>query len=85
MVALKTGVLLRMSAVMTGIKLGLKSTIIDKLGNFATMLGVVFQIQDDILNLTGNFIKNKGYNGEDITEVLKNNYIFYHINRKAIV
>jgi geranylgeranyl diphosphate synthase type 3 len=32
-------------------------------------MGVAFQIQDDLLNLEGEeFIKTKGYNGEDIHE-----------------
>jgi geranylgeranyl pyrophosphate synthase len=41
---------------------------VDKIGSYAETIGVAFQIQDDILNLTeGEFTDKKGL-GEDITE-----------------
>lgn len=70
MVSYKTGVLLRVSARMTSIVLGLDKDIQKKLGVFAERVGLAFQIQDDILNLVGEeFKKGKGYSGEDIHEV----------------
>jgi len=66
MCALKTGTLARMSAKI-GALLGNASKIqIRKLGKFAETIGIAFQIQDDIMNITN---KNWGKEyGDDITE-----------------
>ncbi|MEM2386262.1 MAG: polyprenyl synthetase family protein, partial [Candidatus Bathyarchaeia archaeon] len=43
--------------------------LVEKLGFFAESIGVAFQIQDDILDLTGaEFAERKGGRGQDITE-----------------
>jgi geranylgeranyl diphosphate synthase, type I len=42
---------------------------IDTLGKFGSSIGVAFQLQDDLLNITENQLSvNKGFIGEDITE-----------------
>ena len=69
MTAHKTGVLARLSSrlVCTYLNLDKRETAV--LARFAETMGVAFQIQDDLLNLEGEeFIKTKGYNGEDIHE-----------------
>lgn len=65
----KTGCLARFSAELAAI-LGNSSTAQrGKLGEFASALGVGFQIQDDILELTGKeFQRGKGLAGGDIHE-----------------
>jgi geranylgeranyl pyrophosphate synthase len=66
MCALKTGTLARMSAKL-GALLGNASKIqIRKLGKFAETIGVAFQIQDDIMNIT-NKKWGKDF-GDDISE-----------------
>ena len=41
----------------------------ERLGHFAESIGVAFQIQDDVLDLTGEeFAEKKGGRGQDITE-----------------
>jgi geranylgeranyl pyrophosphate synthase len=69
MCAWKTGTLARMAAKM-GAALGNASQeAIDAIGEYAEKIGIAFQIQDDILNLTGEeFAQKKGGPGEDITE-----------------
>lgn len=70
MTAHKTGVLARMCARLTGEAIGLKKDHIQKLTRFAEKIGVAFQIQDDVLNITGEeYVKTKGFSGEDIHEV----------------
>jgi geranylgeranyl pyrophosphate synthase len=42
---------------------------VEKLGRFAESIGVAFQMQDDILDITGEeFAEKKGGYGQDITE-----------------
>jgi len=69
MCAWKTGTLARMAAKM-GAALGNASDeAIEAIGEYAEKIGIAFQIQDDILNLTGEeFAEKKGGVGEDITE-----------------
>lgn len=68
MCAFKTGCLARMSAKIAAIIGGASDTQVDILGRLGESLGVVFQIQDDILNITESELsKLKGF-GEDITE-----------------
>lgn len=68
MCAYKTGVLARMAAKLGAYVGGGNERQIAELGRFGETLGVSFQIQDDILNLTGDeFAKGKG-RGEDIHE-----------------
>lgn len=68
MCAFKTGTLARLAAKLGVILGGGTEDQKNMLGNFAETIGVAFQIQDDILNLSGEtFAKKKGL-GEDIHE-----------------
>ena len=70
MTAHKTGVLARMSTRLTCAALKISEEKSEHLAKFAEKIGVAFQIQDDILNLVGEeYVKTKGYGGEDIHEV----------------
>jgi len=69
MCAYKTGTLARMSARMAAISSGAQVDLVDKLGRFAESIGVAFQMQDDVLDLSGeSFVEKKGGLGRDITE-----------------
>lgn len=69
MCAYKTGTLARMAAKIAAVLADANEELIDKVGHFAESLGVAFQIQDDILDLTGKkFAEKKGGRGQDITE-----------------
>lgn len=65
----KTGVLASMAAKIGGVLGGADDRTIDALGNFAASIGVAFQLQDDLLNVTESAVAtSKGGSGEDITE-----------------
>jgi geranylgeranyl diphosphate synthase, type I len=69
MCAYKTGTLARMAAKIAAVLSGADMELVKKLGTFAESIGVAFQMQDDILDLTGTeFAKRKGGLGQDITE-----------------
>jgi len=71
MCAYKTGTLARLSAKVGAIVAGADDKTIEKMGSLAEAIGIGFQIQDDILNLTAVSGKNqftKDYMGSDITE-----------------
>jgi geranylgeranyl diphosphate synthase type I len=69
MCAYKTGTLARMSAKIASVLSGADDALVEKLGGYAESVGVVFQIQDDVLDLTSDeFAKKKGGRGQDITE-----------------
>jgi len=69
MCAYKTGTLARMAARLAAVLAGADSNLVEKLGAFAESIGVAFQMQDDVLDLTGKeFAKKKGGCGQDITE-----------------
>ena len=69
MCAYKTGTLARMSARIAGVLAGAKEKLVADLGSYAESVGVAFQIQDDVLDLTSNeFAEKKGGRGQDITE-----------------
>jgi geranylgeranyl pyrophosphate synthase len=69
MCAYKTGTLARMAAKIAAVLAGASKELVEKLGCFAESIGVAFQMQDDILDLTGKeFAKKKGGCGQDITE-----------------
>ncbi|UCH31859.1 MAG: polyprenyl synthetase family protein [Candidatus Bathyarchaeota archaeon] len=69
MCAYKTGTLARMAAKLAAVLSGADEELIQKLGQFAEAIGVAFQIQDDILDLTGKaFAEKKGARGMDISE-----------------
>jgi geranylgeranyl pyrophosphate synthase len=78
MCAYKTGTLARMAAKMAAVISGAEKTLVDKLGRFAESIGVAFQMQDDILDLTGQeFAKKKGGVGQDITEGKRTLMVIY--------
>jgi len=83
MCAYKTGTLARMSARLAAVLAGADEELVEKLGRFAETIGVAFQIQDDLLDLTGErFAEMKGGRGQDITEG-KRTLIVIHTLRKA--
>ncbi len=84
MCAYKTGTLARMAAKMASVLAGGTRELTDKLGRFAESLGVAFQIQDDVLDLTGKeFAKNKGGVGQDITEGKRTIIILYALKKAS--
>ena len=69
MCAYKTGTLARMAAKISAVLSGADKEVVEKLGRFAESIGVAFQMQDDVLDLTGKaFAEKKGGVGQDITE-----------------
>lgn len=69
MCAYKTGTLARMSAKLAAVLVDANENLVEKLGFFAESIGVAFQMQDDVLDLTGaEFADKKGGRGQDITE-----------------
>ncbi|MEE8632478.1 MAG: polyprenyl synthetase family protein [Candidatus Bathyarchaeia archaeon] len=69
MCAYKTGTLAAMAAKMAAILSQANDELTERLGEYAEAVGVAFQIQDDILDLTGKtFAKAKGTIGADVTE-----------------
>ena len=69
MCAYKTGTLARMAAKMAAVLSSANAELVQKLGSFAEAIGVAFQIQDDILDLSSKeFAEKKGGRGQDITE-----------------
>ncbi|EQD44955.1 Polyprenyl synthetase [mine drainage metagenome] len=76
----KTGALASMAAKIGGIIGGAGSDTVDALGHFAASIGVAFQIQDDLLNITKSGVsENKGGTGEDITEGKVTLFVVYAI------
>jgi geranylgeranyl pyrophosphate synthase len=69
MCAYKTGTLARMAAKISAVLAGANKELVEKLGRFAESIGVAFQMQDDVLDLTGKeFAEKKGGVGQDVTE-----------------
>jgi len=65
----KTGALAGMAAKLAAVLADASSELVEKLGHFAECIGVAFQMQDDILDLTSvEFTEKKGGRGEDIAE-----------------
>ena len=65
----KTGVLTGMAAKIGAVLGGATKRQVNLLGKFGTELGIAFQLQDDILNVSESKVaENKGVIGEDITE-----------------
>jgi len=78
MCAYKTGTLARMAAKIAAVVSDADKNLVDKLGRFAESIGVAFQMQDDILDLTGQeFAKKKGGVGQDITEGKRTLMVIY--------
>ncbi len=69
MCAYKTGTLARMAAKIASVLANANEELVENLGRFAESIGIAFQMQDDILDLTGkDFAEKKGGRGKDITE-----------------
>ena len=52
-----------------GLAAGANTDLVEKLGHYAESIGLAFQMQDDVLDLTGKeFAEKKGGRGQDITE-----------------
>ncbi len=82
MCAFKTGTLARMSAKMAAVLAGADDELVEKLGKFAESIGVAFQIQDDILNISDSELaKKKGGKGEDVTEGKRTLMVIYTLEK----
>lgn len=82
MCAYKTGTLARMAAKMAAVISGAEPRLVEKLGRLAESIGVAFQMQDDILDLTGQeFAKSKGCIGGDITEGKRSLMVIYTLKK----
>jgi geranylgeranyl diphosphate synthase type I len=82
MCAYKTGTLARMAAKMAALLAGANKPLVEKLGRFAESIGVAFQMQDDVLDLTGQeFAKKKGGVGQDITEGKRSLMVIYTLKK----
>ena len=85
MCAYKTGTLARMAAKIAAVLAGADKKLVKKLGVFAESIGVAFQMQDDVLDLTGkDFAEKKGAIGMDITEG-KRSLIIIHTLKVASI
>ena len=85
MCAYKTGTLARMSAKISAVLAGAGKDLVDKLGNFAGSIGIAFQMQDDLLDLTGReFAEKKGGVGQDITEGKRTLMVIYALKKASI-
>ncbi|MCX8150488.1 MAG: polyprenyl synthetase family protein [Candidatus Bathyarchaeota archaeon] len=82
MCAYKTGTLARMAAKLAAVLADADKELVEKLGCFTESVGVAFQMQDDVLDLTGKeFAKNKGGIGQDITEGKRSLMIIYALKK----
>lgn len=82
MCAFKTGGLSRMAAKLAVVLSEGSTDLAEKVGRVAEAIGIAFQIQDDILNLTGEkFAKGKGGLGEDITEGKRSLMVIYTLQK----
>ena len=71
----KTGILLALSTALPFYKVNKEKYA--KIYNAMTMLGIAFQIQDDLLNIIGDFEKYKKKIGDDITEAKRTLMVLY--------
>jgi len=84
MCAYKTGTLARMAAKMAAILADASDELVENLGRFAEAIGVAFQMQDDILDLTGGeFAEKKGGRGQDITEGKRTLMVIYTLKKAS--
>jgi len=82
MCAYKTGTLARMAAKMAAVLADASDGLVEKLGRFAEAIGVAFQMQDDILDLTSKeFAEKKGGRGQDITEGKRTLMVIYTLKK----
>jgi len=86
MCAYKTGTLARMAAKMAAVLAGADEKLVEKLGRLAESIGVAFQMQDDILDVTGEeFAKKKGGVGQDISEGKRSLLVIYTLQKASNV
>lgn len=84
MCAYKTGTLARMAARLAAVLAGANAKLVEKLGQFAESIGVAFQMQDDILDLTGKeFADKKGGLGQDISEGKRTLMVIYTLEKAS--
>ena len=84
MCAYKTGTLARMAARMAAVLADADEKLVEKLGRFAEAIGVAFQVQDDILDLTSpEFAEKKGGRGQDITEGKRSLMVIYTLKNAS--
>ncbi len=86
MCAFKTGTLARMSAKLAAALTGADDDTTNKIGHLAESIGIGFQIQDDILNLTATSGKNQfteEYLGSDISEGKRTLMVIYAIKNTS--
>ncbi len=82
MCAYKTGTLARIAAKLSAVLSGADDKLTERLGRFAEAIGVAFQIQDDILDLTGEyFAQRKGGRGMDISEGKRTLMVIYTLHK----
>jgi len=82
MCAYKTGTLARMAARMAAVVAGANEDLTEKLGGFAEAIGIAFQMQDDILDLTSSeFGEKKGAVGMDISEGKRTLMVIHTLER----
>ena len=80
MCAYKTGTLARMSAKLAAILAEASDEIIEKIGRFAESIGIAFQIQDDILDVTAPESIGKTF-GNDIKEGKRTLMVIYTLQK----
>lgn len=84
MCAYKTGTLARIAAKLAATLSGADVELVEKLGRFAESIGVAFQIQDDILDLSGEkFTEKKGARGMDISEGKRTLMVIHTLQRAS--
>lgn len=78
----KTGCIARLAAKIAAIIAEKNYEEVERIGKFTETIGIAFQIQDDILNLTGEkFAERKGGLGEDITEGKRSLLVIYTLQK----
>jgi geranylgeranyl pyrophosphate synthase len=82
MCAYKTGTLARMAAEIAAALCDASEDTVERFGRFAEAIGVAFQIQDDVLDLTSkHFATKKGGRGQDITEGKRSLIVIHTLER----
>lgn len=80
MCAFKTGCLARMACKVAATVSGADDDLVAAIGLLGESLGVVFQIQDDILNITKSELSDKKGFGDDITEGKRSLPVIYALS-----
>jgi len=83
MCAYKTGTLARFAAELGAILAGAEDWKVESIGRFAEAIGVAFQIQDDLLNISGDPEKYGKEWGGDITEGKRTLMVIYTLRRAS--